>query len=126
MRVLIVDDDIVQVTLLSELVEIFEADNVSNGDEALVRFRHAHGMKRPYDLVFMDLNMPGFSGYDVVEAMRSEETKLGVKPTRIIVITGKEVEEGLTEQLKQQCDDYLVKPVNSDRILESLENLGLL
>jgi two-component system, chemotaxis family, chemotaxis protein CheY len=126
MRVLIVDDDIVQITLISALVEAFEVDHVSNGDDALQIFRNAHEENRPYELVFMDLMMPGFDGYMVVNAIRQLEKEQDWGMTKVIVITGKSPEEGLTEQLKEQCQDYLVKPVTAEALLGSLEELNLI
>jgi two-component system, chemotaxis family, chemotaxis protein CheY len=126
MRVLIVDDDIVQITLISALVEAFDVDHVSNGDDALQMFRNAHGQSRPYGLIFMDLMMPGFDGYMVVDAIRKLETEKSWQPTKVIVITGKDPKDGLTDQLRQQCQDYLMKPVNADALLQSLEELKLI
>jgi len=126
MRVLIVDDDIVQITLISALMEAFEIDHVSHGNDALQIFRNGHDEGRPYGLIFMDLMMPGFDGYMVVSAMRKLEVEKGLPPAKIIIITGKDPKEGLTAQLKEQCQDYLVKPVSSDKLLCSLDQLKLL
>jgi CheY-like chemotaxis protein len=126
MRVLIVDDDLVQVTLLSELLEIFEGDHVSNGEDALLLFKQAYQSNHFYDLIFMDLMMPGVDGYMLLEAIRDFESKYSMPRTKVIVVSGKSAESGLTDQLNEQCDDYLVKPVSSEIICKSLENLGVL
>lgn len=126
LKVLVVDDDPVQVTLISELVEIFDVENVHNGDDALRLFKEAHDHKEPYDLMFMDLMMPGFNGYMLLEAIRAYELEHHSSRLRVVVISGKNIEEGLTDRLNEQCDEYLSKPVNSDMILRSLENLRLL
>lgn len=126
MRVLIVDDDIVQITLISALVEAFDVDHVSNGDDALQIFKNAQGAGRPYELIFMDLVMPGFDGYMVVNALRQLEKEENWPETKIIIISGKDPEEGLTDQLREQCQGYLTKPVTADSLLESLEELKLI
>ena len=126
MRVLVVDDDPVQVALITQLVEIFEVDHVSSGDEAFELFQHGHREGTPYQLMFMDLMMPGLDGYMLLEAIRSQESQQYLPKLYAIVISGKSVQTGMTEGLNDQCDDYLVKPVDSEMILRSLQNLALL
>ena len=126
MKFLIVDDDIVQASLLKELVDVFECDHVSNGDEAFIQFKRAQHKKSPYDLIFMDLMMPGFDGYMVIDTIRSYENQQELQPCKIIVISGKSLFEGLTPRLRLQCDDYLTKPLDPTKLLHSLENLGLI
>jgi CheY-like chemotaxis protein len=74
----------------------------------------------------MDLMMPGFDGYMVLDAMRKYEAEHRVEASKVIVISGKSIEEGLTPQLQRQCDDYLSKPVDSQRVLSSMEALGII
>jgi two-component system chemotaxis response regulator CheY len=125
MKVLVVDDDPVQVALITELVEIFDVDHVDDGNKALAKFKQAHANGEPYELLFMDLMMPGYDGYMLLEAIREYEKKNNLCRLNSVVISGKKVEDGLTDGLNSQCDDYLVKPVDSDTLLRSLENLGL-
>jgi CheY-like chemotaxis protein len=65
-------------------------------------------------------------GYMLLEAIRSQESKQNLSKLNTIVISGKSVKAGMTKGLNDQCDDYLTKPVDSEMILRSLQNLALL
>ena len=63
MKILIVDDEETIRDLFSQLAQIqgWEVDAVSTGEEALVQV-----MRKNYDLITLDLNMPGLSGLEVI------------------------------------------------------------
>jgi two-component system, OmpR family, response regulator RegX3 len=100
-RILIVDDvpgilDVVSYALRSEG---FEAEGVSNGEAALEAARHDS-----YDLLILDLMMPGMSGLEVCRKLRSESK------IPIVMLTAKDAELDRVLGLEIGADDYVTKP----------------
>jgi two-component system, OmpR family, KDP operon response regulator KdpE len=100
-RILVVDDDpqirrVLKVTLSGQG---FEVDDARNGDAALEKIREAR-----FDLVLLDINMPGMSGIDVCRAIRS------ASEIAIIMLTVRDDEAVTVEALDSGADDYVTKP----------------
>jgi len=104
-RILIVDDeDGIRTSLRDFLVKRFECEIVEadDGEKALNFLR-----KDKFDLVFLDIKMPGISGTEVIK----EKKKLDYKPA-IWVITRFDSEEVAHEVIKQGADEYIPKPLS--------------
>ena len=135
MNILIVDDELVSRVKITKLLSAYgTCTAVEDGPAALCAFGFAFGSGKPYDLIAMDVDMPGLRGQDVVKAIRSWETRLGVErpeefPTRqnvrIVMVTASRDMTVISSSYQQLCDDYLVKPVTPDNIRASLVKLGL-
>jgi ActR/RegA family two-component response regulator len=113
-RVLVVDDDpIVPKTLVSVLKQRgFDVDVAASVAEALRAIEeHRH------DVLICDLNIvDAGDGFTVVTAMRKAE------PTSVIVLlTGYPGFETAVEGIRQQVDDYFVKPADYDDLISTLE-----
>ncbi|MBC8266745.1 MAG: PglZ domain-containing protein [Flavobacteriales bacterium] len=82
-----------------------------SGDEALDRFNESI-----FDLVFLDENMPGFTGLETLVKMKA------IKPNiPIVMITKSEEESIMEEAIGSKISDYLIKPVNPNQILISIK-----
>lgn len=112
MRALIADDEPVARTVLREELEI-NAPNVAivgeaeDGESALRQIQ----LLRP-DVVFLDLQMPGMSGFDVIRALDRRSMPV------MVVVTA--YDQHAVEAFDVGAVDYLLKPVSSDRVLESI------
>jgi two-component system KDP operon response regulator KdpE len=100
-RILVVDDDpqirrVLKVTLAGQG---FEVDDAKNGDVALEKLRDAR-----FDLMLLDINMPGMSGLDVCRQVRSSSE------IAIIMLTVRDDESDTVEALDAGADDYVTKP----------------
>ena len=100
-RILVVDDDpqirrVLKVTLTGQG---FEVDDAKNGEEALERVRDAR-----FDLLLLDINMPGMSGLEVCRAIRA------TSEVAIIMLTVRDDEADTVEALDAGADDYVTKP----------------
>ena len=100
-RILVVDDDpqirrVLKVTLSGQG---FEVDDAKSGDVALEKLRDAR-----FDLVLLDINMPGMSGLEVCRAIRSSSE------IAIIMLTVRDDEADTVEALDAGADDYVTKP----------------
>lgn len=110
-RILIIDDEEgIRDSLRDFLAKRFECEIVEadDGEKALSLLR-----KEKYDLVFLDIKMPGISGMDVIK----EKKKLSYKPA-IWVITRFDSEEVAHKVIEQGADEYIPKPL-SLRALDS-------
>ncbi len=122
LRVLIVDDDSVVLTVLLRLVETFgyHTSGASGGREALAQLESGS-----FDLVITDLVMPEMSGWNLLREIKQLYAEIPV-----VVITGF-IPENSEEMLSSsQADGYMTKPVDRadlDILLKSLlypQNLG--
>ena len=100
-RVLVVDDDpqIRRVLKVALTGQGFEVDDAKNGEEALEKLREPR-----FDLVLLDINMPGMSGLDVCRAVRA------TSEVAIIMLTVRDSEADTVEALDAGADDYVTKP----------------
>ena len=107
-RVLVVDDDpgIVDVVSYALRNEGFEAEGVSNGEAALEAAR-----TDSYDLMILDLMMPGMSGLEVCRRVRTESK------IPIVVLTAKDAELDRVLGLEIGADDYVTKPFSVPELI---------
>jgi DNA-binding response OmpR family regulator len=112
-RILVVEDhptmrDAMRMVLEGEG---FAIDEASDGDAALDAIR-----RDPPDLVFLDLNIPGTSGPEVLTSLRGDPRTSGV---RVIVVTATG-EEGRREAMALGADGYFTKPFAPDALLTTV------
>ena len=102
-RILLADDDIELGDMLTEYLgkEGFEVDLAHDGDAALRK-----ALADPYDLLILDVMMPGRSGFDVLRALRARS----VLPVLMLTARGDDVDSIVGLELG--ADDYLAKPSN--------------
>jgi DNA-binding NtrC family response regulator len=107
-RILVVDDDEVSCRLFAEVLESdgHEVHQARSGEEALDSLR-----KETYDLLLVDVRMPGITGLDVTRTMRQEQPLLPV-----IVMTAFGSIETAVEAIHEGAYDYVSKPMNLDEL----------
>lgn len=123
---LIVEDEFVSRYILQEFLHPLGTCHVAvNGFEAILAFKNGLVEKHPYDLVCLDIMMPGMSGIEVAREMRRLEAELGAeKPCKILMTTtvgDKEVILGMFQE--KLCDAYLLKPLFKEKLYELIRNL---
>lgn len=103
-RILVVDDDGINRTLLSTLLknEGFTVDTAENGARCLEELG-----KKPFDIILLDLHMPEMDGYGVLEAMRGNR-KMSKIP--VIVISASDSMEDIIKSINMGAADHLPKP----------------
>ncbi|HKB10531.1 MAG TPA: response regulator transcription factor [Vicinamibacterales bacterium] len=107
-RILVVDDDpqirrVLRVTLTGQG---YEVDDAKSGDAALDTLRDER-----FDLVLLDMNMPGMDGLETCRAIR------GQSDIAIIMLTVRDTEADKVEALDAGADDYITKPYNPPELL---------
>jgi len=89
----------------------YEVETANNGADALEMIKSTN-----YDLVFLDENMPGLTGLEVLEEINKISAVLPV-----IMITKSEEEHIMEEAIGSNIADYLIKPVNPNQILLAIK-----
>ena len=115
-RVLVVEDNPINRLLAAEMLAMLgsRVELAEDGRQALERL----GVE-PFDLVLMDLQMPGMDGIGATRAMRDREHRLGLAPVPIIALTGNSASDYGEACAQAGMNGFLVKPVS----LEALEAL---
>lgn len=118
MKLLLTEDNKVSrqlsLLILSQLGH--QADIATNGEEAIRLWQEHH-----YDIIFMDIMMPGMNGYDATRMIRSFEQDSGSKKrTAIIAITAKQNKGEYDEAIHSGMDDYLTKPISEKIIRDAI------
>jgi two-component system KDP operon response regulator KdpE len=111
MNVLVVDDDDAQRKLVSRFLhaEGYASQQVANGDEALQLLAMAQ-----FDIVLLDLQMPGMSGLEVIRKWRDTP---GMPSIPVIIVTGNADRDTVRGGLELGIADYLVKPFDRKTLI---------
>ena len=108
-RILVVDDE--EIVRLSHSKVLAgpqcEVETVFNGDAALRAME-----RQPFDVVLLDLRMPGIDGMSVLRTI-----KQNWPDSEVVVITGYPTIETAKEAIRLRAYDYLAKPVDPDDVI---------
>lgn len=74
----------------------------------------------PFDLVLMDVVMPGQNGYQATRAIKKDDR---FKDIPVIICTTKGLETDRVWGMRQSASDYIVKPVKAEELLEKIAKL---
>ena len=115
MRVLLIEDDVAISRLLKEGLEdeSYAVDVAHDGSEG---YRTA--VADEYDVIILDIMLPGMNGYEVCRALRNDGNK-----TPILMLTARDAERDIVEGLDTGADDYLAKPFSFDVLLARIRAL---
>lgn len=113
-RVLVVEDDPELNQQLAELLTSngYETEQVHQGDAAL-----ASALSLNYDLILLDVMLPGLDGYAVLRQLRQS------RQTPVVMLTACDAEEERIRGFTSGADDYLAKPFNFTELLLRIEAL---
>jgi DNA-binding response OmpR family regulator len=113
-RLLVIEDDPQLSTGLSLFLEThgFDVRLISEGDEGMTEAVALPG----YDLVVLDANLPGRSGFEILREMRTR----GVA-TPVLMLTGLGAHEDRMRGFELGADDYLTKPFSTDELLARVQ-----
>lgn len=113
-KVLIIDDDKELCALIkrSVLSENIEADFCNTGKEGLQKLK-----EKDYQLVILDIMMPGMDGFETLEEIRKESS------LPILMFTSKNDSASKVRGLRAGADDYLTKPFDMDELIARIVSL---
>lgn len=126
-RFLIVDDD----AACRQLVEAYltplgSCDLACDGEEALQAFRRALETESPYDLVCLDIMMPGMDGHAVLDAIRVIEQQHGIcgnDGVKVVMATALTDTKHCIRAFSEGCDHFMSKPVREDALVAHVQEL---
>jgi signal transduction histidine kinase/CheY-like chemotaxis protein len=93
----------------------------SDGKAAVESWTAARAAGTPYDLVLMDVQMPGMDGLEAARRIRAAETQAGDRPVRMLALTANAQSEDRAGCLAAGMDGLLVKPLDRERLCEALD-----
>ncbi|MFA5087517.1 MAG: response regulator [Candidatus Omnitrophota bacterium] len=121
-RILIVDDNFENRQLLAEILrEVAECDFAANGIEAVEAYNLSL-KKDPYNLILLDIEMPGITGLEILKKIRESEKAAGIQlgdGIPIIIVTA--YEKRFLEAYNYGCDDYILKPIDPEILIKKIE-----
>jgi two-component system sensor histidine kinase/response regulator len=121
-RTLVVDDNAQAREILSDALRVFalRADSVASGEDA-VREIAAADSQDPYRLVLMDWHMPGLDGLEASRIIKRNDRLKHVPKIVMVTAFGREDIRDQAEEIG--VDSYLLKPVNSSLLYDTLVDL---
>lgn len=113
-RILVIDDDKELCALIkrSVLTENIEADCCNSGKEGLKNLK-----EKEYQLVVLDIMMPGMDGFETLEQIRKESS------LPILMFTSKNDSASKVRGLRAGADDYMTKPFDMDELIARIISL---
>jgi two-component system chemotaxis response regulator CheY len=130
MRCLIVEDGLAGRTILKQILsEYGECDLAEDGDEAVAALEKAFEAGKPYDLLCLDIMMPGMDGHEVLSILRDMEAQNGIHGldgAKVIMMTALEDTKSIFKAFREQCEAYLLKPIRKEKLVECLRGLELI
>lgn len=112
-KILVIEDEPTLARLLSYNLkqEGYEVTAIEHGGEGLKA-----ALKQSYDLILLDIMLPGLNGFEIVDKLRGEGNK-----TPIIILTARDAEQEVVQGLKKGADDYMTKPFGVAELLARVD-----
>lgn len=130
MRILIAEDDMASRKFLLKFLSSYgECDVTVDGMETLDAFLMAHNDKEPYDLICLDIMMPKIDGVRALKAIRDIEKQKDIpneKKVKVIMTTALAESQLVYKSFEIGCEAYAAKPIDTEKLLEVLNKLGLI
>ncbi|MCO5398513.1 response regulator [Ralstonia soli] len=116
-KVLVVDDSPTEALHLSEILgkNGFKVTVAADSGQAMTKLE-----AEAFDLILMDVVMPGQNGYQATRAIKKDERFQGIP---VIMCTTKGLETDRVWGMRQGASDYIVKPVKADELLDKIAKL---
>jgi len=118
-RVLMVEDNAVNMMIAVALLERWGAivDQAGDGPSALQAVDHAYQSGDPFDIVLMDVQMPGMSGHEVTRRLRQRYDRHTLP---IVALTAAALVSEREDAMAAGMNDFLTKPIDADRLRQTL------
>lgn len=114
-KALVVEDEPINIELVREILSVkgFITDEAENGAEAIEKAK-----KRIYDLILMDIGLPGIDGVEVMKIIRGMP---GYKNVPVIAVTSYVMNGDKERFLEAGFNDYISKPIDVADFMKRLE-----
>jgi two-component system chemotaxis response regulator CheY len=129
MRILVAEDDRACNRAISKMLAGYgEVVSAVDGQEAIDEFFSAHKHGHPFGLICLDIKMPHKTGREVLQEIRHFERENSIDDegrSTVLMTTGLSKYEDVKEAFRQQCDGYVVKPIETGQLNVTLTSLGI-
>jgi two-component system chemotaxis response regulator CheY len=129
MNILVVDDELVSRRKMEVIMTSYgTCETAETGEAAMAAFCRAWETWSPFDLITLDVSMPGMDGTEVLYRIREMETEKGVpvsKKAKIIMVTGQLDKSTIVTCIQAGCDGYVSKPFDGYTVRQKIIKLGL-
>lgn len=113
-KALLVEDDVeLSASVRDFITDFFDVDQVYDGEEG--EFAASQGI---YDLIILDLMLPGKNGYDVLKSLRKQHLE-----TPVLILTAKDGIDDKLHGFNVGADDYLTKPFHREELIARIKAL---
>lgn len=116
MKVLIVEDEIRLADALGQIMkeQNYHTDIVNDGTDGLY-----YALTNEYDVIILDVMLPGMSGFQIVQKLRESRIK-----TPVLLLTARDDTSDKVKGLDKGADDYLTKPFIPEELLARIRALS--
>ena len=116
-RILLTEDNEVNVLMVEAMLADSGCalDVANNGEAALAKFRAER-----YDLILMDVQMPGIDGHQATRELRRIEATERRRPVPVVALTAHAFERDVQRSLEAGCNAHLTKPVSREDLLATI------
>lgn len=130
MKTLIVDDDFTnRMILQANLQQYGDVHIAVDGHEAVQAVRLAFENDQQYDLICLDILMPHMNGHEALNHIRQIESDHGIllgRGAKVLMTTSFDDSTNLFAAFREQCDGFLVKPIDISKLKQYLETNKLI
>ncbi len=125
MKILIIEDNLPTLTLLGSLLEDHASVTAcSDGEHGILEYKKALASKEAFEIIFLDVVLPGIQGDEVVKQIRELEKSTPKAPkVYIAIISGEVPFHGTGTGMYEGGDIYMAKPFVRSDILEVIEKV---
>ena len=113
-KILVIDDERAIRNTLKDILE-FEGYTIDLAENGKVGLEKA--LATTYDLIYTDIKMPEMDGLEMLQAYRQTIKELGAEEAPVVMISGHGTVETAVEALKKGAFDFIVKPLDLNRLL---------
>jgi len=120
LKILIADDHFLVRQFVRNTLQEAKITNIqtaADGNEAIDLVQKAKDVKQPYDIVFLDWNMPTISGLEVLNYFR---TRPEYAETAFVMLTAESEQQNIMKAIKAGATSYIIKPVSPGDLSKKL------
>ena len=126
-NVLVAEDNKVNRIVIDKILTYIGSPHTvkENGQLAYDAWLDRLGTSAPFELIFMDCQMPEVDGYKATQMIRSYEKEHNIEPTLIVALTAHALDENRKRCLQIGMNDVITKPIDKNKIITFLNHLKM-
>lgn len=119
LRILVIDDNPTSRMIVSEMIASFgfHPDEAGNGAEGLEKMRASREAGKPIELVLLDMQMPGMSGYSVLKEMKADDSLNWIP---VLTLTSMDGRAEIEKVMELGCNGWIYKPVRQSKLFDAI------